>query len=225
MAALPVSYPSPRRSRKLRAIEGGASRSSESVARRGSGRPPSGRPDASALDAGRSASGNDEALFDTILYFDPDFSDVVVDEPIGYAAQPRTRAATQGPGRAASTSLHSARSGYPSPTTVAAPRQLERLAPRVRRHHGVLPMAATAVVLAGAWLGVGVLRGGAPSISRLAGSTATHGSASYVVRPGDTLWSIATRLEPTGDPRPLVSELAAQLRGGTLVVGETLHLP
>jgi LysM domain len=29
----------------------------------------------------------------------------------------------------------------------------------------------------------------------------------YVVQPGDTLWSIAERLEPNADPRPVVAKL------------------
>jgi hypothetical protein len=91
----------------------------------------------------------------------------------------------------------------------------------VRRLRFLAPVLVTAGVLIGTWIGAGALRGGTAHLSGIAGE---HGSA-YIVRPGDTLWSIATRLEPTGDPRPLVAELAAQTPDGTLVVGETIHLP
>lgn len=49
----------------------------------------------------------------------------------------------------------------------------------------------------------------------------------YVVHPGDTLWSIAVRLSPRGaDPRPVVDELAAANHlSGALVAGQTLRLP
>ncbi len=47
----------------------------------------------------------------------------------------------------------------------------------------------------------------------------------YVARPGDTLWSIASGLEPGGDPRPIVAELEQQLHGGELVAGDRLILP
>ena len=48
----------------------------------------------------------------------------------------------------------------------------------------------------------------------------------YVVRPGDTLWEIASRLAGPGDPRPIVDEIAARNRlDATLVPGETLVLP
>ncbi|HEX7096796.1 MAG TPA: LysM domain-containing protein [Acidimicrobiales bacterium] len=47
----------------------------------------------------------------------------------------------------------------------------------------------------------------------------------YVVRPGDTLWSIAARLDPGGDPRPLVEQLAEAAGGAELVPGQRIELP
>ncbi len=47
----------------------------------------------------------------------------------------------------------------------------------------------------------------------------------YVARPGDTLWGIATRLDPGGDPRPLVDQMEAELHGGQLQAGQRLILP
>lgn len=63
-----------------------------------------------------------------------------------------------------------------------------------------------------------------------AGSSSLEGAlpvarASYVVRPGDTLWQIARALQPTGDVRPLVQRLAAGRAGTPLLVGERLVLP
>jgi Tfp pilus assembly protein FimV len=48
----------------------------------------------------------------------------------------------------------------------------------------------------------------------------------YVVQPGDTLWSIARRVAPGQDPRPVVDGLieANDLRGG-LQAGEELSIP
>lgn len=48
----------------------------------------------------------------------------------------------------------------------------------------------------------------------------------YVVAPGDTLWSIATRVAPGRDPRPLIDRLQAvnHLRG-PLQAGQTLIIP
>ena len=48
----------------------------------------------------------------------------------------------------------------------------------------------------------------------------------YVVEPGDTLWSIARRVAPGQDPRPVVDGLIAanDLRGG-LQAGQELSIP
>jgi LysM repeat protein len=56
-------------------------------------------------------------------------------------------------------------------------------------------------------------------------STAAGPERTYVVQPGDTLWSIARRLQPEGDVRPLVDQLV-DLNGGTdLAVGQRLPIP
>jgi nucleoid-associated protein YgaU len=47
----------------------------------------------------------------------------------------------------------------------------------------------------------------------------------YTVRPGDTLWSIATRVDPSADPRPLVARLAAQTGSESVFPGERIVLP
>jgi Tfp pilus assembly protein FimV len=49
----------------------------------------------------------------------------------------------------------------------------------------------------------------------------------YVVRPGDTLWSIASRFAaPDADPRPMVDALAgANHLDGALAVGSRLVIP
>ena len=63
--------------------------------------------------------------------------------------------------------------------------------------------------------------GGVPRHPRFRSGGETRGrpTPTYVVQPGDTLWSIAERLDPTGDPRPVVAQLAAQVGGDTVVPG------
>jgi hypothetical protein len=46
-----------------------------------------------------------------------------------------------------------------------------------------------------------------------------------VVQPGDTLWTIAQRLDPAGDPRATTDALAAQVGGDSVVPGEHIALP
>lgn len=58
-----------------------------------------------------------------------------------------------------------------------------------------------------------------------AASVSPAGATVYVVKPGDTLWSIAHALDPKGDERPLVARLAAELGGATLYPGETIQVP
>ncbi len=43
-----------------------------------------------------------------------------------------------------------------------------------------------------------------------------------VVRPGDTIWSVARRLQPEGDVRPLVDRLAAAHGPDSLQAGEAI---
>jgi hypothetical protein len=90
----------------------------------------------------------------------------------------------------------------------------------------LLPGAATLVVLASVWVGTGALAGlHRPAFSAPASAVKVPGGYLYVARPGDTLWSIASGLEPGGDPRPLVAQLEQQLHGAQLVAGDELKLP
>jgi len=89
----------------------------------------------------------------------------------------------------------------------------------VRRRRLVVTLCAALV--AGAWAG--------PVASALGGAREPIPAArtSYVVRGGDTLWSIAERLAPGNDPRPLVDAIATAngMDPGALVPGTTLVIP
>jgi nucleoid-associated protein YgaU len=52
-------------------------------------------------------------------------------------------------------------------------------------------------------------------------------ATTYVVRPGDTLWSIATRFRPGTDPRLVVDRIAHDndLDVGALVPGQQVTIP
>jgi hypothetical protein len=49
----------------------------------------------------------------------------------------------------------------------------------------------------------------------------------YVVRFGDTLWSIARGISPSADPRPIVDAIARSnaVAVGSLVPGQTIVIP
>jgi spore germination protein YaaH len=84
-------------------------------------------------------------------------------------------------------------------------------------------LALTGLLLVGLALPVG----GTGGSSHAAGSAlAGNGHPfAYTVEPGDSLWSIAQRVDPTGDPRALVARLAAQTGSETVVPGERIVLP
>ena len=105
----------------------------------------------------------------------------------------------------------------------ARPRQV---APKSRGLRRLLPGAATLAVLMSIWLGAGALSTlHRPVLTLPAAAVKVSGGYLYVARPGDTLWAIASRLQPGGDPRPLVAELEQQLHGAQLVAGDRLTLP
>jgi hypothetical protein len=76
------------------------------------------------------------------------------------------------------------------------------------------------------WLVAGSLAGTrATGYRALPGAEPIRGGYLYTVRPGDSLWSIASSISPSGDPRPLVDQLARELVGNQLQAGEKLQLP
>ncbi|MDA8367621.1 MAG: LysM domain-containing protein [Actinomycetota bacterium] len=49
-------------------------------------------------------------------------------------------------------------------------------------------------------------------------------ASTYTVVPGDSMWSIAERADPGGDPRVLVAQLEARTGSSTVYPGEVLSL-
>jgi Tfp pilus assembly protein FimV len=100
---------------------------------------------------------------------------------------------------------------FPVHSTAPRPtREVNRMRARV---------LAIALVVAGS-LVVG------PGLARGDGPDRPAPRVTYVVEPGDTLWSIARRVAPGRDPRPVVDGLieANDVRGG-LQAGQELSIP
>ena len=110
-------------------------------------------------------------------------------------------------------------------------RSARRVAPEVYRRRRLLAaglfllaIAAVLVTAQSIWAGTG---GGPLSATGAAASrpaVSQIDSAEWVVRPGDTLWSIARSVQPSGDERPLVDKLSAEV-GGNLYPGQVIPLP
>ena len=104
------------------------------------------------------------------------------------------------------------------PTTRRRSRQTTRRASAATfwRRRVVTIVLATGIVVAAGQAASAL--GGVPLAASGRGPSVT----SYVVEPGDTLWSVAELLAPGADPRPVVDALA-EARGSTeVVLGETI---
>jgi LysM repeat protein len=90
------------------------------------------------------------------------------------------------------------------------------LHPAVYRRRRIGAAVALVALVAVAYLAV------TSAAAAPAGSPAA--ASAYVVQPGDTLWSIARRLQPSGDVRSLVDALAARTGSASLQAGQRLSL-
>jgi nucleoid-associated protein YgaU len=129
----------------------------------------------------------------------------------------------------------------PRPAPAGPAPRVRPSAATYRRRRLVAGALLLGLLLAGCWA-LGVL-GGGPLTASEAGSRPAAGARaavsiagaapvsrrSYVVQPGDTLWSIARALQGPSDRgadvRPVVDALAAERHGRPLEVGETIVLP
>jgi hypothetical protein len=101
---------------------------------------------------------------------------------------------------------------------VAAPRGIGRVR-LTGRGRALARMLATVLVVV-------VFLLVAPGLARGDGPDRPAPRVTYVVEPGDTLWSIAGRVAPGRDPRPVVDGMieANDLHGG-LQAGQELSIP
>jgi len=104
-----------------------------------------------------------------------------------------------------------------------------RPSPAVMRRRRTVAGALLLLVLGGMWFGLqaalGRIGGGPLVTTGAPGGLQPAASRVWIVRPGDSLWSIAQTVDPGGDVRPLVDRLAAKLASTTLYPGETVAIP
>ena len=125
------------------------------------------------------------------------------------------------------------RSSRPASRTLSAPRRprpgsrprpaSSAAAPRLTGRGRVLVLVAM-LVLTFAAVSVGRI---ATQASQPGTGSTTHATQVWVVAPGETLWSIASRVEPTTDPRDTVQRIV-ELNGlgdSGVFAGERLIVP
>jgi hypothetical protein len=96
-----------------------------------------------------------------------------------------------------------------------------------RRRRVVAVGAATLLALL-AWIAVRSALdriGGGPLATTGATSAVPASLRTWVVQPGDTLWSIAVAVDRGGDVRPLVDQLDKEVGGRPLYPGEAVAIP
>ena len=115
-------------------------------------------------------------------------------------------------------------------TLVPPPSRVRRPPSRAtayRRRRVVLLVAlffAVFFLVLAARAALGVLGGGPLAAPETPAGHGGAASAVYVVEPGDTYWTIARHLQPTGDVRGLVDHLSSEHHGAPLQPGEQLSL-
>lgn len=173
----------------------------------------------------------------------PASADARVPAPRAGSARPAPRApmsppaATAAPARAATRPRVAGPAQGAAPARPAQPARVVRPARRPAGHGRVrltrrgrlvvwaLAALTAAAVLIPVWL---LAAGGAQASNHGLPPAAVHaGLRQVVVRPGQTLWSIAMAAEPTADPRVVTQEIIQvnALSSQVLVPGESLWVP
>ncbi len=89
---------------------------------------------------------------------------------------------------------------------------------------GILVLLTFLIVIA-AHAALARIGGGPLTTTDATSGQETVAAQDWVVRPGDTLWSVAEAIDPHGDVRPLVDRLSEEVGNAPLYPGEVIQLP
>jgi len=109
----------------------------------------------------------------------------------------------------------------PQPVVRGAAMRRHRRAQVLRRRRAVAVAVVVIGVVAALALPLRALGASAPTPT----SAGAAAGSVYVVQPGDTVWSIAQRLDGTGDPRALAASIVAETGSDVVVPGERIAVP
>lgn len=137
-----------------------------------------------------------------------------------------------GPSHGGATRLRVLPAAAPHPAPKAYPARAHRPRPSaaVYRRRRLVAALLLSLVLGLAYFSLAHVGTAFPGSGPLAasggpGSAVAVADQLYVVRPGDTVWSIAHRFQPAGDERPLVDSLVSELHGAQLQPGQAIRIP
>ena len=105
----------------------------------------------------------------------------------------------------------------------ARPQTRSRLRLTARGRAVLLALASVPLALGIAFAAIS----GGSALASGEGASVTATFETVTVLPGDTLWSIASTVAPTADPRDVIGEISRlnMLRGGELQIGQELAIP
>jgi hypothetical protein len=115
--------------------------------------------------------------------------------------------------------------GRPSLTLVQGGRADGHMAAVYLRRRVAAAVIVLVVLVGAVAVGRAAIHAVTPRTPSLSASAIPPGAATVVVRPGDSFWSIARRLQPTGDVRLLVDRLSAEHANAPLQPGDVLAVP
>jgi hypothetical protein len=99
----------------------------------------------------------------------------------------------------------------------------------VLRRRRLMAFGLVIILVLGVSIGLqaalGRIGGGPLATTDAPGGLQPAASHIWIVRPGDSLWSIAQAVDPHGDVRPLVDRLVAETGNAALYPGEAVALP
>ena len=157
------------------------------------------------------------------------------DRPDGADASLATRSARSAAAEAGTIDAEAGSAGQPGRVGPRKPADLAvrkarqpqpiRLTRRGRIVAGALVVITVAGIAAMIWVAVA---GRAQAVGHVRpGTPAAHSMLRVVVRPGDTLWSIAAKADPAADPRIVIQQIVDDnaLSGTAISAGQVLWVP
>ena len=92
---------------------------------------------------------------------------------------------------------------------------------------GRIVLGLLLAILVAAVIAISILAGTTAALASTENSDVPVAFTTVVAMPGDSLWSVATRVAPEADPRDVIAEIQRlnQFQSSDLIVGQELAIP